>query len=94
MSTLMTDDFVWRLLPATLGVPAKNKRQYLLQSADLGQIFAYLKVGMRSPLEVIEAGGTVVMHVMSVGRLTAGAAYENESVKIFHCEGGKIMEQV
>lgn len=44
MEALMTEDFIWRLLPATLGVPAKNKRQYLLQSKDLGRIFAFLKV--------------------------------------------------
>ncbi|KAJ6497110.1 hypothetical protein C8R47DRAFT_1212648 [Mycena vitilis] len=90
MSAMMKDDFVWRLLPATLGVPKKNKRQYLLQSVDLGQIFVYLKVNMRSPLEVIEAGATVVVHVTSEGRLAAGTAYENECIMIFHCEDGKV----
>jgi hypothetical protein len=44
MAALMTDDFVWRMLPATLGALARNKREYLLQTAELGRIFAWLKV--------------------------------------------------
>jgi hypothetical protein len=38
-SELMTDDFVWRLVPKSLGVPAKNKCHLLLQIAKLSRIF-------------------------------------------------------
>ncbi|KAJ6546852.1 hypothetical protein B0H19DRAFT_1265841 [Mycena capillaripes] len=90
MAALMTEDFVWRLLPAALGVPAKNKREYLLQSKDLGCIFAYLNIGMRAPLDVVEAGDAVVMHVMCDGLLATGAEFQNECILIFRCEGGRV----
>ncbi|KAJ6546851.1 hypothetical protein B0H19DRAFT_1265840 [Mycena capillaripes] len=90
MAALMTDNFLWRFLPATLGVPAKNKRQYLLQSAELGRIFAFLKIEMGSPLDVVETGDAVVMHVMGNGQLATGAAYQNECIVIFRCEGGRV----
>jgi hypothetical protein len=44
MAALTTDDFVWRMLPAALGALARNKREYLLQAAQLKRIFASVKV--------------------------------------------------
>ncbi|KAF7353782.1 hypothetical protein MVEN_01063700 [Mycena venus] len=90
MAALMADNYTWRLLPAALGVPAKNKRQYLLQSAKLGRIFATLKVHIRSPLDVVQSGDTVVIHATSEGQMATGAPFQNECIMILRCEGGKV----
>ncbi|KAJ7144914.1 hypothetical protein C8R43DRAFT_1013465 [Mycena crocata] len=88
MAPLMTDGFTWRLLPAALCVPAKNKRQYLLQTARLRELIISLEVG--APLDLVETTDAVVVHVQIGGVLATGAPYQNESVMIFHCEGGRI----
>ncbi|KAJ7184452.1 hypothetical protein C8R46DRAFT_1026362 [Mycena filopes] len=65
VAALMADDFIWEMFPATLGIPAKDKRQYLLQSAELGAIFAWFRIHLRDPLHVVQAGESVVMHASS-----------------------------
>ncbi|KAJ7118903.1 hypothetical protein C8R44DRAFT_878436 [Mycena epipterygia] len=92
MEPMMTEDFSWRLLPAALGIPARNKRDYILQSAQLGRIFASLKVGIdtSAPLDIVQNGDAVVLHVLGEGELATGAAYESEYVMMFWCEGGRV----
>ncbi|KAF7341260.1 hypothetical protein MVEN_01861700 [Mycena venus] len=88
LSELMTDDFVWRLLPESLGVPAKNKRQFLLQIAELSRIFTSIK--LQTPIEVIQASDAIVVHIMGEGTLANGKPYLGEYVKIFRFKGGRV----
>ncbi|KAJ7771471.1 hypothetical protein B0H16DRAFT_1685475 [Mycena metata] len=78
MAALMADGFTWRVLPATLGFPVKNKQEYLLHAVELGRIFAWLKVNVRNPLDVVQAGDTVVLHVDGEGALADGTSYSDE----------------
>ncbi|KAJ7042075.1 hypothetical protein C8F04DRAFT_1252543 [Mycena alexandri] len=90
MAALMTDDFTWCMLPATLGFPVKNKQEYLLHSAELRRIFAWLKVNVNNPLDVVQAGDTVVLHVIGEGALANGTPYSDEYIIISRCEGGRV----
>ncbi|KAJ7889410.1 hypothetical protein B0H13DRAFT_2341531 [Mycena leptocephala] len=87
MAALMTDDFVWRMLPAMLRALARNKREYLLQTAKLGRIFAWFKISVRTPLDVVETEDAVVMHLVEEGQLATGADCLNECIMIFRCDG-------
>jgi hypothetical protein len=44
MEAMMTDDFSWRFLPQSLGIPARTKPQYLTLTKSLNLIFTSLKV--------------------------------------------------
>ncbi|KAJ7895347.1 hypothetical protein B0H13DRAFT_2338945 [Mycena leptocephala] len=90
MAALMTDDFVWRMLPVTLGALARNKREYLLQTAELGRIFAWFKISVRTPLDVVETEDAVVMHLVEEGQLATGADCLNECIMIFRCDSGGV----
>ncbi|KAJ7814360.1 hypothetical protein B0H13DRAFT_2381816 [Mycena leptocephala] len=90
MAALMTDDFVWRMLPATLGALARNKREYLLRTAELGRIFAWFKISVGTPLDVVETEDAAVMHLVEEGQLATDADCLNECIMIFRCDGGGV----
>ncbi|KAJ7771466.1 hypothetical protein B0H16DRAFT_1714702 [Mycena metata] len=91
MAVFMADDFTSHVLPAALGFPVKNKQEYLLHAVELGRIFAWLKVvNVRNPLDVVQAGDTVVLHVVGEGALADGTPYSDEYVIISRCEGGRV----
>ena len=58
LEPLLADDFVWRIIPETLGALPRNKREYLLQLQDLGTLFASLKWEVcRSPCSSSQTHG-------------------------------------
>ncbi|KAJ7778680.1 hypothetical protein DFH07DRAFT_950691 [Mycena maculata] len=62
MAALMADNFTWCMFPVSLGVPSKNRHEYLLQTAELGRIYTSLKLKTSPPLDMVQSGNTVVMH--------------------------------
>ncbi|KAK7035874.1 hypothetical protein R3P38DRAFT_2517348 [Favolaschia claudopus] len=90
MEVLMDDDFIWRLCPTALGVREKNKRQYLLQSAELSRIFASLEVHLRTPINIVQSEKAVAVQVLCEGELATGAPHHAECVMIFECRDGRV----
>ncbi|KAJ6620356.1 hypothetical protein B0H10DRAFT_2022504 [Mycena sp. CBHHK59/15] len=88
MAAVMSEDFVWRYLPASLDVPEKNKQQYLAQTKNLGQVFASLKFG--PPQDVVQSADGVAFLMIGEGQTAKGSPFRNEYFMNFHCESGKI----
>ncbi|KAJ7494484.1 hypothetical protein B0H11DRAFT_937875 [Mycena galericulata] len=90
MVFLTTDDFTWRILPAALRVPVRNRREYLLQSAELGSLYESLKIDLDKPLDVVQNDNEVVLHLAGEGKLASGSVHQMEYIMIFRCKGGKV----
>ncbi|KAJ7272949.1 hypothetical protein C8J57DRAFT_1316090 [Mycena rebaudengoi] len=87
MEAMMTDDFSWRFLPQSLGIPARTKPQYLTLTKSLNLIFTSLK--LHQPEDVVQTADAVVMHLMGEGETAKGAPFHGEYVT-FRCEGAKV----
>ncbi|KAJ7063658.1 hypothetical protein C8F01DRAFT_1133839 [Mycena amicta] len=69
LAPLLSEDFTWKIIPECLGALPRNKRDYLLQLADLGNLFK--SITFSKPLDAIEAADSVVLHVIGEGQLAA-----------------------
>ncbi|KAJ7123245.1 hypothetical protein C8R43DRAFT_1241142 [Mycena crocata] len=88
LSSIISDGFSHRLLPATTGLPASNKDQFLAMVTKTASIMVSSKFDPHQ--EIIEAGDSVVVHTSGTGTLKNGYTFQNEFVYIFRFESGKI----
>nr|GAT54411.1 predicted protein [Mycena chlorophos] len=89
LEPLLADNFTWKLIPKSLGVLPRTKRDYLLQLAHLGRVFKSISFG--EPIDSFQSEHSAMVLLVAHGQLaTTGEPFACEYIFVVHARDGKL----
>ncbi|KAF7323446.1 hypothetical protein HMN09_00125500 [Mycena chlorophos] len=89
LEPLLADNFTWKLIPKSLSVLPRTKRDYLLLLAHLSRVYKSISFG--EPIESFQSEHSAMVLLVAQGELaTTGEPFACEYIFVVHTRDGKL----